>query len=368
MKIVLVQDFLRVGGTERQTVALANALVAARHDAVVLTFRPGGPLERHLSERVRRQALQPRDFHADWFAPALIRRLKRLHPDVVQLMGRMANSHGWRMADALAGVSIVATVRTGKPIRRLYQLTLRRADAVVANSEHAMQRLAREYAISGPQVHLVRNAVIGATVTEPDARATVRQSMGTRPETLVLLSAAMMHRGKGHEDLIRIVTKLPGSSTWELWLVGDGPQRRSLHRLAEHAQGTNGRVRFLGVRFDLAHLYAAADIAVLASRPDRESLPNFLVEAQWHGLPVIAYDAAGLRETFVPDISGVLVPLDDQEGFARAIDELAANPARREAMREAAQVHARREFDPLRQHQCYLDLYARLRSEQTTQP
>jgi len=359
-----VQDFLRMGGTERQTIALANAFAAAGHEVIVMTFRPGGPLVERIDERVHQEALQPRDFHADWFAPALIRRLKELKPDVVQLMGRMANSHGWRLARALKGVSIVATVRTGKPIPRLYQLTLRRADAVVANSEHAIRRLTRECKISGPAVHLIRNAVVVETSAPSGSRLAPRQELGTAADAIVLLCAAMMHPGKGHEDLIRITAKLRGDIPWELWLAGDGPLRESLQLLADQTTMTNGRLRFLGTRPDMERLYSAADIAVLTSQPARESLPNFLVEAQWHGLPVIAYDAAGLRETFAPDTSGLLIPPDDHEGFARAIDQVASDQPRRSRMGKAAQAYAQKEFDPSQQNQRYLDLYARLRSEQ----
>jgi predicted ABC-type transport system involved in lysophospholipase L1 biosynthesis ATPase subunit len=47
MKILIIQDHLRSGGTERQSVLLANAFAAAGHPATLLTFRPGGPLEQH---------------------------------------------------------------------------------------------------------------------------------------------------------------------------------------------------------------------------------------------------------------------------------------------------------------------------------
>ena len=45
MKILIVQDYLRSGGTERQSVLLANAFAAAGHATTLLTFRPGGPLD-----------------------------------------------------------------------------------------------------------------------------------------------------------------------------------------------------------------------------------------------------------------------------------------------------------------------------------
>ena len=91
-----------------------------------------------------------------------------------------------------------------------------------------------------------------------------------------------------------------------------------------------------------------------------ESLPNFLVEAQWNGLPVIAWDVAGVRETFIPAESGVLVPENDREQFVAAIHLLATDSNTRTRMSEAAIAHAHREFEPERQNARYLELYASL--------
>ncbi|MBC8041482.1 MAG: glycosyltransferase, partial [Opitutaceae bacterium] len=44
MKIRFVQDYLRSGGTERQTLLLAHAFRKAGHDTAVVLFRPGGTL------------------------------------------------------------------------------------------------------------------------------------------------------------------------------------------------------------------------------------------------------------------------------------------------------------------------------------
>ena len=49
MKILIVQDYLRSGGTERQTILLANAFAKAEHDVTLITFRPSGPLAANLA-------------------------------------------------------------------------------------------------------------------------------------------------------------------------------------------------------------------------------------------------------------------------------------------------------------------------------
>jgi glycosyltransferase involved in cell wall biosynthesis len=117
-------------------------------------------------------------------------------------------------------------------------------------------------------------------------------------------------------------------------------------------------VKFLGYQTDPSPLYLAADVAVLASQS--ESLPNFLIEAQLHGLPVVAYDIVGVGECFVPDRSGILLANRDQTGFIAAIERLIRQPADRRRFGEHGRGHAAANFVPERQMQAYLTLFREL--------
>ena len=150
MKIAVVQDFLRSGGTERQAVLLANAFAGAGHDTTLLTFRPGGPLGRTISANVPHRSLQPFDLKADWFAPGLRRRLRALAPEVVLCMGRMANCYAGGMQAELPESIVFATMRTGKPLPDRIKAKLRTLpwidDAAMARLEEGALRNGRELA------------------------------------------------------------------------------------------------------------------------------------------------------------------------------------------------------------------------------
>ena len=94
MRILVIQDYLRCGGTERQSVFLSQYFQAKGNDVCLLTFRPGGELESELSQDVSRRSLQSRDTGYNWFAPGLFSAIRAERPDVVLCMGRMANSYG----------------------------------------------------------------------------------------------------------------------------------------------------------------------------------------------------------------------------------------------------------------------------------
>ncbi|MEY3773407.1 MAG: hypothetical protein RLZZ129_187, partial [Verrucomicrobiota bacterium] len=149
MKILLLQDWLRSGGTERQSVLLANAFAAAGHTVTLLTFRPGGALAATVDPAVTRAALQPFDTRLDWFAPGLTRFIARRPPDVILCLGRMANCYGQNIVcatrDRWPRLAVIGTMRTGKPLPRLFRLSLRHVRHIIANSQAAKATLVRDH-------------------------------------------------------------------------------------------------------------------------------------------------------------------------------------------------------------------------------
>jgi glycosyltransferase involved in cell wall biosynthesis len=362
MKILVLQDFLRSGGTERQSILLANAFSAAGHDTTLLTFRPGGVLGSTVAGTVSRDALQPFDFHSDWFAPALSSTVRRHAPDVVLCMGRMANCYAGRLHRKFPGIAVVATMRTGKELPAFFVHSLRSVRHVVANSRDARDTLVRDYSINSGKISVIHNALVFPSVSAQPGDAIARESLRVRhgvPRTgTVLLCVAMFRPEKNQRALIETLALLPAGLDWQLWLAGDGPARAECERLAKNKR-LDSRVKFLGFHRDPSALYAAADIAVHAS--PTEALSNFLVEAQAHGLPAVVYQAQGMEECFMPNETGWAIPRGNADAFRAAIVRLAGESAESRAQRSAAaQAFARKTFDPDRQVAAYLGLFARL--------
>jgi len=358
LKIVLLQDYLRMGGTERQTLSLSRAFILAGHEVGLVLFRPGGPLLPDVHPAVQLLPLQPFDSGLDWFAPRLIAALRRWSPDIIMPMGLMANCHAARFPSALPSSSVVATVSTGDAQPWLHRRALRGAAAVVTNSARTTDRVCRDYRLDPRKVHTIHNAVATPPACPPGARERLRRELSASDHTVVLLCTAMFRPLKGHRRLIEAAARLPADLPWALWLAGEGCVRPAAERLARQL-GVEDRVRFLGLRRDTTELCAAADVAVLAS--ESESLPNFLVEAQWHGLPVVACDVAGVQETFIPGASGLLVEPGDTPALAAALRRIATDADLRGSLAAAAGTHARSCFDPDQQNARYLALFQNLR-------
>jgi len=289
---------------------------------------PLDTLAHTLSPAVTHRSLQPLDTRLDWFAPGLRRAIRRTAPDIVLCMGRMANCYGGGVRSTrqvasrreYAPSAVIATMRTGKPLPLLARRALARVAHIVANSEAARATLQTHYAIPPERISVIPNALVFPPLPTDEAttaRTALRREHAATTQTTVLLDCAMFRPEKNQRELIEIATHLPADFLWQLWLAGDGPALAECRALAAKL-GVADRVRFLGFVADPRPLYAAADLAVHASKS--ESLCNFLLEAQAAGLPAVAARAQGIEECLTcPGKTGLVVEHGDRDAFRRAI-------------------------------------------------
>lgn len=132
-----------------------------------------------------------------------------------------------------------------------------------------------------------------------------------------LVNVASLHDKKGHEYLLEAVGKIRESRPdVELTIVGDGPRRAELERMAADL-GVQESVRFAGMRNreEVAELLREADVFVLSSL--WENAPHAVIEAFASGLRVVATDVGGVSELMDPE-AGVLIPPADAQALATA--------------------------------------------------
>ena len=127
-------------------------------------------------------------------------------------------------------------------------------------------------------------------------------------------------------DLLASVAALPGV---RLAVTGGGPMEEELRQAIPAAV-------FLGERHgeDLARIYASLDFFVHTG--PFETFGQTIQEAAASGLPVIAPAAGGPVDLVDDGVTGFLVPPGDSDALAAAAGRLAAEPALRAAMSEAA--------------------------------
>jgi glycosyltransferase involved in cell wall biosynthesis len=148
-----------------------------------------------------------------------------------------------------------------------------------------------------------------------------------------VVAIGRMEPQKGFDRLLTAFAKCARRHPeWTLRIVGEGTERPQLHALAVKLK-LESRIRFDTVTKEPEKVLRDSDLFVLSSR--YEGFPMVLLEAMACGLPVISFDCpTGPREMIRDGIDGVLVPPDDVEALAKAMDGLMG--AQQERQRLAA--------------------------------
>ena len=311
----------------------ARALAERGHDVTVLSIRdasiPG--------VRVISRSIGPVDGARVWPLLSYLRLLatlsfdlRRLRPDVVN--PHYCITHG--AIAALAGARPRVVNVWGSDLiwdgagrmpwwrRVLVRLSLRRADAIVSTSRFMADEV-RRLVPDPPPITLVPFGV-DTSRFRPGARAAgkpvrvgfVKTFAPKYAPDVFIEAAAIVVRERA--DVVFV-------------MAGRGPLLDDMKRLAAD-RGLEGRISFPGfVPHDkVAEFMRGLDILVNCSRA--ESFGVVICEASASGLPVIATDVGGVRETVKDGETGTLVPKDDPCTLANAMLQLVAEPDSRENM------------------------------------
>ncbi len=130
--------------------------------------------------------------------------------------------------------------------------------------------------------------------------------------------------GKGFDRMIRIQAKLKadGYST-HLYILGEGPQRTELERLAEE-QGVSDTVTFLGYQTNPYKYVAKCDLFVCASFS--EGFSTAATEALIVGTPVCTVEVSGMKEMLGENNEWGIVTENDEEALYRGMKQLLEDP------------------------------------------
>ena len=164
-------------------------------------------------------------------------------------------------------------------------------------------------------------------------RGQLRHELGYSEQDVLVGIVARLVPIKAHEIFLRAAVALSQRAPHTRFLViGDGERRAELETLARQL-GLGDRVRFLGWRLDLHRVYVDLDVVVLASR--NEGSPVSLIEAMAAARPVVATRVGGVPDIVKHGRQGLLVPADDVEALASAIEDVVTAPDRGRKMGEA---------------------------------
>jgi glycosyltransferase involved in cell wall biosynthesis len=204
--------------------------------------------------------------------------------------------------------------------------------AIDLQGAHEISRTAGPQAPSPVVIHM-------GVELDPAGTLPVGSTPETQEETRVVIAANLVEK-KGHATLLEAVRLLTTRGVpVRVDLAGDGPLRTKLSDDAQRL-GVADRVAFLGM---LPHEKLLARLragewgmlvlpSIVTASGEKEGIPVALIEAMGCGVPVVSTTTGGIPELFDGIAEPPLVPPEDAEALAGAMERMISDPRWRERL------------------------------------
>lgn len=149
----------------------------------------------------------------------------------------------------------------------------------------------------------------------------LKKSLGLPENSFVLIAMGDLIKRKNYESSVKAIEKAKNENL-HLLICGTGSEKDKLIDLSEKLKVEN-KIHFLGFRSDIKELLSISDAFLFTTY--QEGLPRSMMEAMAAGVPCIASQIRGNVDLINNGEGGFLCPPDDVNGFARAINKLAAD-------------------------------------------
>jgi glycosyltransferase involved in cell wall biosynthesis len=348
--VLFLVNSLRMGGSERKTVRLANALSAGDREIAVAYLSPPEILLPQVHPPVAAFNLGRRgkfSFKALRRLAAIVRERKITTLVAVNLYSALyAILARWLCkATQLRVIVSVNTTEFATPKENLqmllYRHVLRRADLVIFGAESQRRLWRGRYGLNAtPDRTLV---LYNGVDTAGFSRAGVAPAFLIEPPNRVMLgTVGALRPEKAQSDLVRAVHQLAarGVDVGAI-IVGDGPQRQEIEHEIQRL-GVEQRVRLVGERQDVRPYLASMDIFVLLSVAV-ETFSNAVLEAMAMSCPVVAARVGGMDE-MLQFGGGVTYPPGDVKSLCDLLVPLVQNADARRTLGKRARQAAEQNF------------------------
>jgi glycosyltransferase involved in cell wall biosynthesis len=271
---------------------------------------------------------------------------------VALLHSNGAAPHQWLMPISLrTGLPLLAHLHANYLRRERFTSLLHQATTIVGVSHSVVGDFLAD-GVPENRVKVIHNG-IAQNRFRIERCAELRRTLGIAGNAIVVASVGSLVERKGMDLLVRSLARLRDPNI-HLVVAGEGPERSALQQLATDL-GIQSHVHFLGYCADISPVYASADIAALASRDEAFGLA--VAEASYFSLPVVSHSLPGVSEVIENGRTGLLVPVEDVEALARALQQLAADPEKRKLMGAAGKERVLQRFSVQRMVSSFEALY-----------
>lgn len=361
-RLLIVLNRLVVGGQSIDTVPLANKL-ASDFDILIVygekeedeqeytaLLNEAANVEFIKLHSLRRSVNPLNDLKSVWKLRKIIRKFK---PDLVHTHGSKPGFAG-RIAAKLEKTKCIIHTFHGNLFHSYYNSLVSKSicvferklasitDFIVALGEEQATELSEKYRIA-PQ-HKIVKIPLGVDVHGCQNEATSKRQLSRtkyrlRDDEVAVAIIGRMVPVKNHRFFVKVIAELLPrmSDQAKFFFIGDGGLKKQLQdelsrskiRFTEKHDET-ATVVFTSWVTPVTDILHGMDVIVVTSF--NEGTPLSIIEAQLAGKPVVAVDAGGVKDTFIPDESGFLLRGYDVMPFAEKLRILIRDPDLRDKM------------------------------------
>jgi glycosyltransferase involved in cell wall biosynthesis len=294
--------------------------------------------------------------------------IKEFEPDIIQANG----SDTWKYAVvALLGnskpkliyrnISILSYwLRDRAAVKVFYKMLATRVDYFCSVGTQSNADITRELRLEDSKTGIIRRGISHAPADDED-RIAIREKFKIRPEAFLLIQVGQLSAEKNVAYSLELVATLKDSiKDFRFLVVGTGSEESKLKgRVKELA--IEDLVIFAGYQAEVGKMLYSADLLLLTSKI--EGVPGVVVEAAFQGVPTIASDVGGVRETILSGESGVLIKDFEIEQYKLAVLDLYNHPQKRIAMGKNAFNFAQSRFSLRNSSSDFIALYESLSTD-----
>jgi glycosyltransferase involved in cell wall biosynthesis len=266
--------------------------------------------------------------HVVFKQPSLLRKLREIKPDLVHLNNGYIHNHEWMLACRLSGIPIIAHDRGSRPpTSRQSKFFSRLLDAIISVSDAFLQNVLNEN-LKPKHACRVYNGLDTSMLDEfrsPEDQRRLREELGVKEDEVLIGMVGNIDYFKGQivfikamHEVLRRHDNVKAVIIGKTALLAEDYEEDLRRYIAENDLGN--RIKLLGFKKNVPAFLNAMDIFVLASIGP-EAFGRVILEAKLMAKPVVATAGGGVIEQIVNGETGLLVPMNDVQSMAAAIEE-----------------------------------------------
>lgn len=280
------------------------------------------------------------------------------------------------LAGKLAGISNRIHIYTGqvwasrdgmmkKLLKFMDQFIAKLNTHILVDGQSQREFLIKEKVLTETKSLVLANGSIAGVDTEkfsPDrnARKEIRNSLGIKDDQVVFVFMGRLCKDKGIDELLEAFSKLQTEYSNAYMLLVGSDEENYTEKIRDNYKNLVDKVNFClyGLTPSPARLLNAGDVFCLPSY--REGFGMSVIEASSTGLAVIVSDAYGLRDSIIPEVTGLVCKMQDVDSLHKKMVLLMVEPDYRKLLGKNGRAYIQSNFNQADVSKAWVDFYKSL--------